>query len=70
IVEGWKEVALWIAWILLCISVMTTKQHFFFDLVTGIITGTICWHYMCIPAMKRSRAEDWISAFPIENHSD
>tara|TARA_B100000282_G_scaffold291861_1_gene264721 strand:+ start:6157 stop:6714 length:558 start_codon:yes stop_codon:yes gene_type:complete len=70
IVEGWKEVILWVAWILLCISVMTTKQHFFFDLVTGIITGTVCWYYMCIPAMNESSTEEWISAFPNENHSD
>ena len=64
IVEGWTEVALWTAWILLCISVMTTKQHFFFDLVSGIITGLVCWRYMCIPAMKAASNEEWKKAFP------
>ena len=70
IVEGGREFLLWVAWFLLCISVMTTKQHFFFDLVTGIITGTICWYYMCIPAMNGSRSEEWISAFPNGDHPD
>ena len=70
IVEGWKEAALWVAWVLLCVSVMTTKQHFFFDLVTGIITGTICWYYMCIPAMEGSSSETWTSAFATDDHSD
>ena len=64
IVSGWKEVLLWIAWIALCISVMTTKQHFFFDLVTGIITGIACWYWMCIPAMEASSNEEWVESFP------
>jgi len=63
IVGGWKEFLTWIAWIGLCISVMTTKQHFFFDLLSGIITGIICWYWMCIPAMKASSSDEWISEF-------
>ena len=63
IVSGWKEFLTWIAWIGLCISVMTTKQHFFFDLLSGIITGIICWYWMCIPAMKASSSDEWISEF-------
>jgi len=63
IVYGWRESLTWIAWIGLCISVMTTKQHFFFDMLSGIITGIICWYWMCIPAMKASSSDEWISEF-------
>ena len=63
-ISGWKEVFAWIAWIGLCISVMTTKQHFFWDLITGIATGLACWYWMCIPAMKASHNEEWKEAFP------
>lgn len=63
-ISGWKEVFVWIAWIGLCISVMTTKQHFFWDLITGIATGLACWYWMCIPAMKASHNEEWKEAFP------
>jgi hypothetical protein len=35
--------ALWINWGLLCISVLTTKQHFIFDLFTGFIVAYFWW---------------------------
>ena len=64
IIYGLKEFLTWIAWIALCISVMTTKQHFFFDLITGIITGVVCWYWMCIPAMKSSSNDQWVNSYP------
>ena len=67
IIYGWREYLTWIAWIGLCISVMTTKQHFFFDLVTGIIAGIACWYWMCIPAMKASQNEQWSKAFDTDD---
>ena len=70
IVYGWKEILTWIAWIALCISVMTTKQHFFFDLVTGIVTGIICWYWMCIPAMESSSDSDWIDLYSGDKNQD
>jgi hypothetical protein len=36
-------VLLWIEWVLLCISILTTKQHYMFDLFSGIIVGVIAW---------------------------
>ena len=63
IIYGAKEAFTWLAWIALCISVMTTKQHFFFDLSTGIITGICCWYWMCIPAMKAAHNEEWKETF-------
>ena len=70
IVYGWKEILTWIAWIALCISVMTTKQHFFFDLATGIVTGIVCWYRMCIPAMESSSDNDWIELYSSDKNQD
>ena len=36
-------VVLWIEWVLLCISILTTKQHYLFDLVTGIAVAQLAW---------------------------
>lgn len=67
VVKGNSEVLLWVAWVGLCISVMTTKQHFFFDLLTGLIAGILCWFKMCIPAMNASSNEEWNNQFPDGN---
>jgi len=34
---------LWLEWALLCISIMTTKQHYFFDLFSGVFVAHISW---------------------------
>lgn len=64
IIYRWKEALAWVAWIGLCVSVMTTKQHFFWDLITGIATGLVCWYWMCIPAMEATSNQEWLEAFP------
>ena len=69
VIYGLKEFMIWIAWVGLCISVMTTKQHFFWDLVTGIITGLACWYWMCIPALEATTEKEWLDAFPNEESS-
>ena len=35
--------ALWIEYALLCISILTTKQHYLFDLFTGFLTAVLAW---------------------------
>lgn len=69
-ISGVKEIFVWIAWIALCISVMTTKQHFFWDLCTGIVTGLACWYWMCIPAIKASSNDEWLEMFSSDDSSD
>ena len=34
---------LWVEWTLLAISILTTKQHYLFDLLTGLIVAHIAW---------------------------
>ena len=34
---------LWLEWVLLCISIMTTKQHYVFDLFSGIAVAHFVW---------------------------
>jgi len=63
VISGYKEAGVWIAWILLCLSIMTTKQHFFWDLFTGIIAGLIGWYWMCKPAMDSTTNDEWLEAF-------
>ena len=36
-------VVLWVEWVLLCISILATKQHYLFDLVTGIAVAQFAW---------------------------
>jgi hypothetical protein len=66
VISGFKEAGVWVAWVLLCLSIMTTKQHFFWDLISGIITGLIGWYWMCKPAMDSTTNEEWLEAYPSE----
>ena len=64
VIQKQTEILVWICWVGLCISVLTTKQHFIFDLVTGLIAALITWKYLCIPAMRHSSSIEWLDAFP------
>ncbi len=44
----------WVEFILLSISIMTTKQHYVWDLFTGIIVGVIGWK-IAVRALDRIR---------------
>ena len=43
---------LWINWVLLCASILTTKQHFMFDLITGL-TLAFSWWWLIEPGFSR-----------------
>ena len=36
-------VILWVEYALLCVSILTTKQHYLFDLFTGLVTAMVAW---------------------------
>ena len=48
----WQIRILWFAWLMLTISVMTTKQHFVWDVVTGIILAVFAWKYWISPCLE------------------
>lgn len=43
---------LWVAWLALAISILTTKQHFIWDLVTGTALGVVSWRLLLAPAFR------------------
>lgn len=69
VVKGLSELLVWLAWLSLCVSVMTTKQHFFFDIVTGLITSILAWRYMFKPMLDASSQQDWLEMLPSDNET-
>jgi hypothetical protein len=49
---------LWVAWSLLALSVLTTKQHFVFDLATGVALGIAYWRWVLRPSLEVPLEED------------
>lgn len=43
---------LWLAAIALCLSILTTKQHFAWDLLTGLILGWVIWAWLLLPSLN------------------
>jgi len=54
---------LWFCWSLLAISILTTKQHFIWDLFTAIIITLWSWKYWFLPILNRSNDEKVIKQF-------
>ena len=36
-------ICVWLSWVLLCLSTLLVKQHYIFDMVTGIVFGLLFW---------------------------
>ena len=54
--------AFWIAWVLLSLSIITTKQHFIWDMVTGGLLGWALWKFYILPRLdQRIRTEPRVS---------
>ena len=49
---------LWFAWISLVLSTMMIKQHFVWDVVTGIIYALVCWKYWFKPTLDIVGSEE------------
>ncbi|MFT4539352.1 MAG: membrane-associated phospholipid phosphatase [Planctomycetota bacterium] len=47
----------WFWWVLMCVSVLTTKQHYLFDVLTGTALGALMWLGYLKPASKRVRRD-------------
>lgn len=59
----WLVRILWISWFMLMISVMTTKQHFIWDVISGVCIALIAWKYWILPALENSHSKDIVSEF-------
>ena len=64
VIQDRSEFLVWICWIGLCISVLTTKQHFLFDLFTGLVLAILTWKFLCIPAIESANNDDWLEQYP------
>ena len=64
VIKNSSEILVWICWIGLCISVLTTKQHFIFDLITGLIAALLTWRYLSITVMDIANKSEWKDTFP------
>jgi membrane-associated phospholipid phosphatase len=62
----WRRLVLWIAWTTMAISIVLTKQHLLFDLVTGIALGAVAWRLWVLPHLPASfsPADDEVSGQP------
>ncbi len=59
--SGLMKIA-WVCWLALAISITTTKQHFVFDLWTGLLVALLSWFYLIKPAFI------WAEGDEAENH--
>jgi membrane-associated phospholipid phosphatase len=44
---------LWLAWVALSLSILTTKQHFIWDMVTGAVLGALLWWFYILPRLEQ-----------------
>ncbi len=54
---------LWFCWFMLMLSVMATKQHFVWDVFTGIVIATFAWKFWMLPMLENSHSKEAIVQF-------
>ena len=54
---------LWVAWLFLTLSTMTTQQHYLFDVVTGILFALIAHYRFIKPVIDQCNANEFDEAF-------
>ena len=52
--QACSRVTLWLAWVALALSILTTKQHFLWDMVSGAVIGVLAWRWYVGPRLHRS----------------
>jgi len=58
IIHSVLHALLWFAWISLVLSTMMVKQHFVWDVVTGIIYALVCWKYWFKPTLDIAGSDE------------
>ena len=61
--KKWHIRFLWFSWFMLMLSVVTIKQHFVWDVFSGIVIATIAWKTWILPLLNSSQSEDIIASF-------
>ena len=51
------------AWSMLILSTMFTKQHYLWDVVTGLGYAVVTWRYWMRPALDRAGTEEFAADF-------
>ena len=59
----WHIRILWFSWFMLMLSVVTIKQHFVWDVFSGIVIAMIAWRTWILPLLNSSQSEDIIASF-------
>jgi hypothetical protein len=62
-VNKFAHAALWVAWLLLSISTMTTQQHYLFDVITGILFALVVHHKFIRPVVAKCIEGEYDDAF-------
>ena len=55
---------LWVAWVALSLSILTTKQHFIWDMVTGAALGALLWRAYILPRLDQRIAARQTASLP------
>ena len=61
--KKWHIRILWFSWFMLMLSVVTIKQHFVWDVFSGIVIAMIAWRTWILPSLNSSQSEDIIASF-------
>ncbi len=62
-INKFAHAALWIAWLLLSISTMTTQQHYLFDVITGILFALLAHYKFIRPVVTKCIQGEYDDAF-------
>ena len=62
-INKFAHAALWIAWLLLSISTMTTQQHYLFDVITGILFALLAHYKFMRPVVTKCIQGEYDDAF-------